>query len=420
MTFLKPSAIILFAVFFVKSYAQDTLQHVVPNRSNSQIQQSKPYVILISADGFRYDLAKKFNAKNLLRLQKQGVTSAYMRPSYPSLTFPNHYTIVTGLYPAHHGLVDNGYFDPARKTNYSMGNKKQVADSSWYGGTPIWVLAEQQQLLSASFYWVASEAAIQGIRPSYYYTYNDKIGIDSRVQTVKNWLSLPAESRPHLICFYFPEVDHAEHLYGPDSKEAADAVQFVDESVGKLVAAVDTLNLPVNFIFVSDHGMTNVDNKETLPLPACADTSKFIIPNGDALLHLYAKNPADIKPTYTALKKEAKDFNVYLAKHLPKHWHYSKKDDGYNRIGDIILVPILPKVFSITRKPTSLGKHGFDPYINEMHASFYAWGPAFKSNYTIKAFDNVHVYPLIAEILGLPYTFKIDGKLRVLHSILKN
>ncbi len=420
MSFLKSSVVILLSLLFVCSYGQDTLQHIVPNRSNSLAQQSKPYVILISADGFRHDLAKKFNAKNLLRLQEQGVSASYMRPSFPSLTFPNHYTIVTGLYPAHHGLVDNGYFDPSRNTSYSMGNKKQVADSSWYGGTPIWVLAEQQQLLSASFYWVASESAIQGVRPSYYYVYNDKIGIDARVQTVKNWLSLPAESRPHLICFYFPEVDHAEHLYGPESKQAGEAVQFVDESVGKLVAATSALNIPVNFVFVSDHGMTNVDNKETLPLPSCIDTSKFIIPQGDALLHLYAKNPVDIKPTYTALKKQAKDFNVYLATRLPKRWHYSKRNDRFNRIGDIILVPILPKVFSINRRPTSIGKHGFDPYISDMHASFYAWGPAFKSNYKIKAFDNVHVYPLIAEILGLPYSFTIDGKRRILHSILKN
>src|ERR1700712_4438226 len=159
-----------------------------------------------------------------------------------------------------------------------MGNKNAVADSSWYTGTPLWVLAEKHQLLSQSFYWVASESAIQGVRPTYYFVYNDKIGIDSRIETVKNWLELPPEKGPHFITFYLPEVDHAEHLYGPDSKQTEEAVHFIDESIGKMVAAVNALNLPVNFVFLSDQGMTPEDAKEALPLPSAIDTSKFYIP----------------------------------------------------------------------------------------------------------------------------------------------
>jgi predicted AlkP superfamily pyrophosphatase or phosphodiesterase len=399
--------------------AQDTTQKIIPNRFNSARQQQKPYVILISADGFRYDLADKYQATNLLRLRQQGVAAAYMQPSYPSLTFPNHYTLVTGLYPSHHGLVDNSFYDQQRGVLYSMGNKQTVGDGSWYGGTPLWVLAEQQQMVSASFYWVASESAIQGTRPTYYYNYNEAISIDRRIQTVKNWLQLPEAQRPHLITFYFPEVDHAEHLHGPDSKEAAEAVHFVDESVGKLVAAVDALHLPVNFVFVADHGMIAVDNEHTLSLPSAIDTTKFIIPWGDALVHLYAKNRKDIKPTYKALKKQAKDFDVYLARKMPKRWHYNKANDRYNRIGDIILVPRLPKVFNLGTRHATPGKHGFDPAIPEMRASFYAWGPAFKEHLQIGGFENIHVYPMIAHILGLDYSFKIDGKLRALQPILK-
>jgi predicted AlkP superfamily pyrophosphatase or phosphodiesterase len=397
----------------------DTSQQVVPGRFNSAAQQEKPYVILISADGFRYDMAEKFQASNLLRLRASGVTAAFMQPSFPSLTFPNHYTIVTGMYPAHHGLIDNTFYDAKRKSFYGMGNKAAVADSSWYGGTPLWVLAEQQQLLSASFYWVASESAIQGVRPTYYYIYNEKIGIDKRIETVRNWLQLPPEKRPHLITFYFPQVDHEAHQYGPDSKQAADAVHFVDGSIGRMVAAVDSLHLPVNFIFVSDHGMTQVDTKETLPLPLAADTSQFFIPNGDALVHLYAKEKAYIGPAYRALREQAIDFDAWLVNKTPKRWHYRRKDDWFNRAGDIILVPRLPKVFSISRRAITPGKHGFDPAIADMHASFYAWGPAFKPHYNIKGFENVHVYPLIAEILGLPYQHKIDGKLKVLAAVLR-
>lgn len=411
---------IILIFLFNAANAQDTVQKIIPGRANSVAQQQKPYVILISADGFRYDLADKYNATHLQQLRDSGVAAAYMQPSFPSLTFPNHFTIVTGLYPAHHGLADNGFYDEKRNAFYGMGNKNAVADSSWYTGTPLWVLAEKQQMLSASFYWVASESAIQGIRPSYYYVYNEKIDIDSRINTVKSWLQLPEDKRPHLITFYLPEVDHAEHLYGPDSKQAEKAVHFIDESIGKMVAAVNTLNLPVNFIFLSDHGMTKVDTAATMAMPAAIDTSKFRVPYGDALVHLYAKNKADILPTYKALKKEAVNFNVYLINKTPKRWHYRSKDDAFDRLGDMLLVPILPKVFNFSKRSTTIGKHGFDPAIDDMHATFYAWGPAFKQQLKIGGFENVNVYPLIAKILGLDYDPKsIDGKISVLQKVLK-
>ncbi|MEO6314066.1 MAG: ectonucleotide pyrophosphatase/phosphodiesterase [Chitinophagaceae bacterium] len=411
--------IICNCLFSGNCVAQDTAQKIIPGRANSPAQQEKPYVILISADGFRYDMAEKYQALNLLRMRDAGVGAAYMQPSYPSLTFPNHYSIITGLYPAHHGIVDNTFYDAQRKERYNMNNKKMVRDSSWYGGTPLWVLAEKQQLLSASFYWVASESNIQGTRPTYYYDYNEKVGMDARINTVKNWLSLPADKRPHFITFYYPEVDHAAHTYGPDSQEAGAAVQLVDQSIGKLVAAVDALQLPVNFIFLSDHGMTTIDTAVTLPLPTAVDTSKFNVPWGDALVHLYAKDKQDIKPAYQAIKKQAIDFDVYLTNKTPKRWHYRTKDDRFNRIGDLLLVPKLPKSFNISRRKISPGKHGFDPAIPDMRATFIAWGPAFKNHLEISGFENVHVYPLVAKILGLDYSEHIDGRLKVLKNILK-
>ncbi|RYZ94228.1 MAG: alkaline phosphatase family protein, partial [Sphingobacteriaceae bacterium] len=135
----------------------DTTQQIILNRKNSSAQQKKPYVILISADGFRYDYAKKYNTTHLLELANPGVKADYMLPSYPSLTFPNHYAIVTGLTPAHSGLVGNNFYDPARKETYISKNHRNVTDSTWYGGTPLWVLAERQQMLSAANYWVGSD-----------------------------------------------------------------------------------------------------------------------------------------------------------------------------------------------------------------------------------------------------------------------
>jgi len=193
-----------------------TDQQIISGRKNSPEQMNKPYVILISADGFRADFTEKYEAKKLQALSKAGVRGKYMIPSYPSVTFPNHYSIATGLYPAHHGLVDNSYIDVPTGAFYNMGNKKMVAEGKWYGGTPLWVLAEQQKMISASFYWVGSEADIQGIKPTYHYIYNEKIDIATRIKAMKEWLSLPEDKRPHFITFYFSDVDHDAHTYGPD------------------------------------------------------------------------------------------------------------------------------------------------------------------------------------------------------------
>ena len=412
---------IIFSLFIfcaICSFAQDTTQQIMPGRQNAPHQQDKPYVILISADGFRSDFAKKYDAKNLIALGKQGVVADYMQPSFPSLTFPNHYTIVTGLYPAHHGLVDNSFYDRGRQQTYGMQDKKMVADPYWYGGTPLLVLAEQQQMIAASFYWVASEAPIQQLPPTYHYFYNEKIGIDQRIETVKQWLALPKDKRPHFISFYFPEVDHAAHSFGPDSKETADAVQFVDESIGKLQAVAAASGLPVNFVFVADHGMAKVDHQNTIPYPLI-DTALFSMNSGSAVLQFYAKDKNAITPFYETLKKNAIDYDVYLKANMPVNLHYSTADDRYNRIGDIILLARLPKVFNRGGRPTGPGKHGYDPHHPDMRASFQAWGPAFKKDLRIQGFENIHVYPLIADILGLQYdAARIDGKEEILREVL--
>ncbi len=401
-------------------FAQDTTEQINLLTKNDPSQFNKPYVILISADGFRADFTEKYDAKFLQTISKVGVRAKYMQPAYPSVTFPNHYTIVTGLYPSHHGLVDNTYIDVASGKQYSMSNKKMVADGKWYGGTPLWVLAEQQKMLSASFFWVASEADIQGIKPTYHYIYNEKTSISTRIQAVKNWLTLPEDRRPHLITFYFPDVDHDAHTYGPENPIVKRSVQYVDSSINELQKALAPLNLPINYIFVSDHGMTTVDVDNTIGLPEAVDKNYFNVPWSDALLHLYAKDTSKIESTYQALKKDNR-FSTYKLDETPAYWHYKKSDDWYNRLGDLILVPkSIHQVFNLgTRKPTP-GKHGFDNKEVDMRASFMAWGPAFKKGQLIEGFENIHVYPMVAKILGLKIDeAKIDGKIKVLQPILK-
>jgi predicted AlkP superfamily pyrophosphatase or phosphodiesterase len=179
------------------------------------------------------------------------------------------------------------------------------------------------------------------------------------------------------------------------------------------------LGLPVNFIFVSDHGMTNLDTLHTIGLPPVIDTGKFLIAYGSATAHLYAKNKKDIKPTYKKLKAIAKDYDVYLANKTPRRWHYRTKDDRFHRIGDIFMVPHLPKGFNFSGRKISYGAHGFDNSLPEMQATFYAWGPAFREHYEIGNFANINIYPLVAHILGLTIDSKIDGNFKVLKGILK-
>lgn len=414
--------LVLSAMYFQVSGQADTTQYRITGRKNAPENYNKPYVILISADGFRHDYARKHNAENLLKLAESGVVSKGMIPSYPSNTFPNHYTLVTGMYPSTHGLIDNSFYDPHRDETYSMGNRAIVTDSSWYGGLPLWGLAEKNGLVSASLFWVASESRAGGFQPSYYYNYHSEFSNDRKVEIVKEWLQLPEEIRPHLITLYFPETDSQGHYYGPDSKETETAVHQVDRAIGKLVEEVAELGLPVNYLLVADHGMILSDVDNPLKIPELINNRKFVVINSYSLLRIHALNPEQVKPVYKQLKKEATpDYKVYLTRRFPKRLHFRTNAD--DRLGDILLVPRAPKVFESVPAPRRKypGTHGYDPRkVPDMNAVFQAWGPAFKSGYTIGTFENIHVYPLIAKILGLPVTHPIDGKDKVLDRVLKN
>lgn len=397
----------------------DEAQHIIPGRTNSTAQENKPYVIIISADGFRYDYPEKYHAGHLLAFASEGVRASSMIPSFPSSTQPNHYAMATGLYPAHHGIVQNIFYDRDRKTYFNSSSKENTEDPTWYGGTPFWVLAEQQQMLAANFYWPASNAPIKGVYSTYYYMHNNKIPTNDRIQDVVNWLNMPAAQRPHLITFYLPWADDEGHTYGPNSQQVAHAVQLIDSVVYALTQAVNTTGLKVNYIFVSDHGMSQPDTEHPLPTPAALDTSKFFISGDRMLVELIAKNPADIQPTYQALKKEAKDYDVYLRDNMPAHLHSATTDDWHNRVGDIVLITRYPKIFNLYNHKLDKGQHGFDPAtVKDVHAIFYAWGPAFKPHTEIAPFPNVDIYPLITQILGLTITDKIDGTKKLADEVL--
>ena len=413
-----------FIVLSVLGFSQnDTAQIVVADRKNTPQTLTKPYVILISADGFRYDYAKKYHAKNILKLAEKGVSAKAIIPSYPSITGPNHYTMITGLFPSHTGFVDNYFYDKKRNDLFGMSMQSKISDGSWLGGIPLWSLAEQQGMLAASLFWVASNSDAGGTRPTYYYNYHEKFTADEKINIVLNWLKLPEEKRPHFITFYFPEVDKNGHLYGSESLEVQNAVQFVDDAIGKLIEKVNELQLPnVNFIFVSDHGMIDVDIEDTLEIPALLqDKNRFIINNSQTLLRITLKNESEVNQVYRELKKnKTKDYKVYLTEKFPKRLHYRTADDRFNRIGQILLVPHAPKIFLEPNARKTPGKHGYNPFkVPEMRATFAASGPAFKEGKKIGRFRNVNLYPMVAEILGLKVSQTIDGSPKTAKKVLK-
>jgi predicted AlkP superfamily pyrophosphatase or phosphodiesterase len=387
----------------------------VPNPPNAEAQLSKPYVVLVSLDGFRYDYAQRYGAKHLLALAARGASAPNgMLPVFPSLTFPNHYTIVTGLYPDHHGIVANSFYDPARKEKYSVSDPKTTVDGSWYGGTPLWQLAEKQGMRSASFFWPGSEAEIQGKRPSYYLAFDDKFPDEKRVEQVLAWLRLAPAQRPHFITLYYSNVDHAGHSFGPDAPETADAVRHVDEMIGKLTDGIATLGLAVDVIVVSDHGM-ETSQGGWIALDKWADLAQF--ETSGSLL--YAKSESDAEKVYKSLLDVSDKFKVYRRAKVPKNLHF----DSNPREGDPVVVPAGPFAIVAHAPGNSTapvrGVHGYDPAtMPSMKAIFYAAGPDIRAGVNVPPFENIHLYPLIAEILGLRIG-PVDGQLPVLQVVLK-
>jgi alkaline phosphatase D len=396
---------------------------------NSAHALKQHYVVLVSLDGFRWDYTRKYGATHLLALGKQGVWAPQgMIPSYPSLTFPNHYAIVTGLYPEHNGLVANSFLKETAENetrpsdenlaHYAINDSKAVTDGSWYSGVPLWSLAEQQGMRSACLFWPGSEAKIAGELPTDYLHFDDKVDESARIDQVLAWLKQPEETRPHFITLYYSDVDHAGHAFGPDTSETRAAVAKVDALVGKLHAALDATGLPIDLVVVSDHGMAKTVGP-WITLDQFADLSGF----ETAGPLLYGKTEADRVRVYNQLKKASEKFQVYRRKDVPGGLHYSENP----REGDPVIVPTGPYAIRAhapeAGKPDSppiAGQHGYDPRVMpEMKASFFAAGPDIVAGKTVAPFENVNLYPWIAHMLGLNAP-KSDGDLNILAGTLRD
>ncbi len=392
-------------------------------KTNDPNKENKPYVVMISIDGFRHDYLDLYNPPFLSTVHNRGFRVKSLEPIFPSKTFPNHYSLITGLYSDSHKLVANRFYDPERKEDYLLG-KPTTRDGSWYDGEPLWTSIKKQGLLTASYFWVGSDANIHNSHPSYFYNYDHGTANEKRTQQIVEWLKMPKETRPHFLTLYFSIVDSAGHRYGPRSSEVKESVLEVDKLISNLVNEVDKLKLPVNFVIVSDHGMKTIDPKRNIFVGDYIETDLITFhEQGPLTLGYFA--PQTTKKQKSELYQKLKNIpgaRLFKRENRPKRWHYSKLP----RQGDFLLLVdngayIFPEKRPSDFKSKTGGTHGYDPKESpEMDGIFMSFGPNVLSSGIIPRTKNINVYPYVMDLLGLEVKAKIDGSSQELKRYLKN
>ena len=375
---------------------------VFPGRAQ---ERAAPIVILISFDGWRWDYMARTQLPNLQKLAARGVRAEALIPVFPTKTFPNHYTIVTGLYPENHGIISNVIADPEFPRRFTL-SAPTARESRWWGGEPVWVTAIQQQLRAAAMFWPGSEVAIGGVRPTYWKPFDDGVSSAARVAQVLRWLALPGIKRPSFITLYFSDVDHAGHSHGPDSPRVLEAARRLDGALGQLVSGIGKLGLldRTALVIVSDHGMSQVAKDRVIFVDDYLNLSTVDVIEWTPNLGLRPRS-ASVEDIYRALKDKHPALAVYKREDIPSHLHYRAS----NRIPPI--VALADDGWTITTRRRHLlasvagrsdgGAHGYDPRYKSMQGLFVAAGPDVRQGVVVPAFENVHIYNFLCDLLGL-------------------
>lgn len=386
-----------------------------PPASEAASASTVPQVILVSMDGFRRSYLDTDSLPALHALERDGVTAQAMIPSFPTLTFPNHYTLVTGLYPEHHGIVGNSIYDPEYRALFTMSNAESKK-SRWWGGQPIWVTAEKQGERAASMFWVGSEVEIDSVRPTRWKPYDGKVTFDARVDTVLSWLDLTGPKRLSLITLYFDQPDHAGHEFGPDSPKTAEAAARTDSAIARLVQGLRERGKydKVNLVLVSDHGMSQLSPERTVYLDDVVDTASIRITSLSPDLMITPRD-GDAAALLAKIKK-LPHVSAWLKADVPERLHYNEG----RRITPIVAVADDGWTVAIHggRSGFEGGAHGYDNSNASMNAVFIAHGPAFRQGVTMQAFPNVDVYDLLAKLLHLRAATN-DGSLEPFAAVLR-
>ncbi len=391
--------------------------------AQAQVKDLKPTIILISLDGFRYDYFEKYAPPTLNKLAKEGVRAKWMIPSFPTKTFPNHYTVATGLYPSHHGIIENNIWDFG--TTFSLGKREEVQNSRWWLGEPVWVTAEKQNLKAGAFFFPGTEAEIAGRRPTFWKEYDGKIPNNDRVDQFLAWIDLPPPERPRLYTLYFSDVDDAGHGYSPDSEETRKAVLTVDENVRRLMDGLKARKIEkkVNVIIVSDHGMAAVDQKNAVVMDDYLDSAKTerILTTGE-IWQIFPKD--GLEDQILDGLKAIQHAICWRKSEIPERLHYRDSP----RIAPIVCSAeegwfmTSRERYENQKKRADFGRmrgaHGYDNKYESMRAIFVGHGKAFKRRKKFDAFENIHVYELMCKILGITPA-KNDGDLNRVRGMLR-
>ncbi|MCC8626953.1 ectonucleotide pyrophosphatase/phosphodiesterase [Xanthomonas vesicatoria] len=406
LVFAAMAAVLLAACATQPGVRNASAQHgASPPISAAATPDEAPHtLLLISIDGLRADMLDRGITPNLSQLARDGVRARWMTPSYPSLTFPNHYTLVTGLRPDHHGIVHNSMRDPVLG-GFWLSKQDAVSDARWWGGQPLWVGVEQAGLHAATWSWPGSEAAIQGVRPTQWRHYEEGVGIDARVDEVLGWLARSGAQRNRLVTLYFEHVDEAGHDHGPESRDYADSVRAVDTAIGRLLAGMqrDGTRVRTNIIVVSDHGMAEVAPGHAISVEAIAPP-RIATAVTDGQVIGFNPLPGQQASAETMLLGTHTHYDCWRKAELPARWHYGT----HPRIPSILCQmhegwdALFPDKLAKRAQQGTRGSHGFDPALPSMRAVFVAQGPDLAQGKTLPGFDNVDVYTLMTRLLGIP------------------
>ncbi len=384
--------------------------------------QAKPYVILISFDGFRWDYVDREITPHFDFIGEHGVSAKSLRPCFPSKTFPNHLSIITGMYPEHHGIISNNFWDYFTNKHYSMSDSVSVKDAMWYKGEAFWETAERQGIKTASYFWPGSEVTLSYRHPSYTKKYEHLKPYRERVDGVIGWLQLPYNERPHFITAYFDAADTYGHKYGPDSPETNFAIAQLDSILGYYFDKLKEINLfdSTDIIVVSDHGMTDVSNKKTVNIDKILEGSDYQ-QNDNGPFMMIEPEGNNINEIYSRLKENENHYTVYLREEVPAYFHFS--DNPF--ISRIVIIAEngwsleTNKTIEQSKKYSSKGNHGYDNFWMDMNGIFYAMGPSLKENYHVGTINNIDIYPLLCRIFKIKPNPLIDGSIDRIGYILR-
>ncbi len=358
-------------------------------------------LVLVSLDGFRADYFDRLPTPNLHQLAARGVHAERLVPSFPTKTYPNHFTLVTGKRPEHHGIVANDMLDPESQAWFHLDDQAASDDPRWWLAEPLWVTLERQGVHTAPLLWPGSEGALGGVRPSAWKPFVNDQPTESRLQDLLELLSRPAAERPRFATLYLQNTDDAGHAFGPDSPELAAAVAREDAAVGALMAALDQLGLAAgtDLVVVSDHGMAATSPDRVIWLDDLVEVPRARVVTWSPVLEL-SPAPADLEPTTAALRR-APHLRVYRREEIPARLHYRDSP----RIPPIVAIADEGWQVSTHARAADAakthGQHGYDNALPSMGALFVAAGPSFRRGVVVPPFDNVEVYPLLCAALGI-------------------